>query len=321
LCLKRRRRADLRERFGFDCQCERCGPLGDLPATPAAPPAAAVPSSSAQALPAHALPESAGRQDASAPPLNSTDASAAAPGLVETGAHAARAGAAGAEGMPQQGPTQQRGVAGTAGLPGCSQGLGQGPAQGRPAGGEDMSSTDPDWFLAAVRPSGWGLPPAGQTLTPSRPFGALSRVELAAGRPHCSGEDNGAGVGSGLQPTPADAEAALQRAVAAGAEALIGSGDAKRAWAVLESGLLQVRAWTSFITCNPQQFCTLFCGHTQECAATTLSDAVESMEFLHAVSFLSTSKVSPATQVDHSSRCTHHLLACSIMQFCPSDHL
>lgn len=256
MCLKHRRRTDLRERFGFDCQCERCGPLGDLPAiltlTPAAPPAAAVPSSSAQALPAHTLPESAGRQDASAPLLNGTDASAAAPGLVEAGAHAARAGAAGTEGMPQQDLTQQRGVPGTADLPGCIQGLGQGPAQGRPASGEDVSSTDPDWFLAAVRPSGWGLPPAGQTLTPSRLFGALSCMELAAGGPRCSGGEDGAGLGSGLQPTPADAEVVLQRAVAAGAEALIGSGDAKQAWAVLEYGLLRVCAWTALRHASPQ---------------------------------------------------------------------
>ena len=158
---------------------------------------------------------------------------------------------------------------------------------------------EPDWFLSAVMPGGWGAPrsqllheqrPAGladagpaagsaagsqhaascaaaapghERGAPSgwpaceRPFAALSTSELAAGPPGAAGTDLGSAAAPsaaarsaeerGYAPGPvppmgtAEAEAALARAVAAGAAALLERGDALRACAALQDGLLQVR--------------------------------------------------------------------------------
>ena len=157
---------------------------------------------------------------------------------------------------------------------------------------------EPDWFLSAVMPGGWGAPrlqllaeqhpaapsPAGragagqaagraadgqraascaaaapghESGAPSaqpaceRPFAALSPSEVAAGPPGAAGEVSAAAGSDGERvPAPgpvspmgtAEAEAALARAVAAGAAALLERGDARRACAALQDGLLQVQA-------------------------------------------------------------------------------
>ena len=163
---------------------------------------------------------------------------------------------------------------------------------------------EPDWFLSAVMPGGWGAPrsqllhgqrpaapsPAGlagagpaagsaagsqhaascaaaapghERGAPSacpaceRPFAALSPSQLAAGPPGAACTDLGSAAAPsaaarfaeerGCAPGPvppmgsAEAEAALARAAAAGAAALLERGDALRACAALQDGLLQVR--------------------------------------------------------------------------------
>ena len=99
-----------------------------------------------------------------------------------------------------------------------------------------------------------GAPPPARLATERR-FAALSPSELAAAAPGAAGMDLGLAVASaaarcagerGSAPGPvspvdaAKAEAALARAVAAGAAALLECGDAQRACATLQDGLLQV---------------------------------------------------------------------------------
>lgn len=111
---------------------------------------------------------------------------------------------------------------------------------------------EPDWFLAAVEPCGWGLPDPGHLLALERPFAAASRAEVTSdGRQAAAAAEaieglpsgvGGPGLDAGVLVRPAEAEAALERAVAAGAAALLERADPQRAWAVLGAGLLQVRS-------------------------------------------------------------------------------
>lgn len=238
LCCSRRQH-DLRERFGFICECERCGPADAML------PASTTP-----------FPPNAEGQD----PSVGYDAGASACSderrQPDAGKAHAASGNCGPRGVPE--PDWFLSAVMPVGWgASCLQFYKQASADAGPAAGSAAGSQREAPCAAAAAAPGHErrAPPARPAC--ERPFAALSPLELAAGPPGAAGMDQGTAAAPSAAarsaeergPAPglvspmgtAESEAAVARMVAAGAAALLERGDAQRACAMLQDGLLQVR--------------------------------------------------------------------------------